>query len=208
LPDWNYAQLNCVFDVGAHLGKFARKITSNNPDAVVHLFEPNGELITTLRKNFDSEKCIINEVALSNFSGVNIFHHNRFDETNSLLKPAQVSPDIDSLTVEEFESEVETLTLDQYANSKQINRIDLLKIDAQGLGFEVLEGAHCMLSKKAIDKIWVEVEFIALYKNQKYFRDVDNLLKQYGYVLHNLYNLKFAGKNLGWCDAYYILSDS
>lgn len=207
LPDWNYTELTCVFDVGAHLGKFTRKITSNNANAVVHLFEPNRELITTLRENFKMQKVIINEVALSNVSGVNIFHHNKFDETNSLLEPAQVSPDIDSLTENEFESQVETQTLDEYANSKHINHIDLLKIDAQGLGYEVLEGAHLMLSRKAIDKIWVEAEFTALYKNQKLFRDIDNFLQQYGYVLHNLYNLKFAGKNLGWCDAYYQLDN-
>ena len=55
--------------------------------------------------------------------------------------------------------------------SGKVKEIDLLKIDAEGVEFEILEGAKNFLKNKKIKNIIVEVN------NTK----IKNFLKKYGY---------------------------
>lgn len=68
-----------------------------------------------------------------------------------------------------------------------------------------LQGAVNLLSTQSIDLVYTEVLFAKLYENQANFYNLCELLSQYGYVLYELYNLKY-GKNgvLAWGDAIFI----
>ncbi|MCM8811687.1 MAG: FkbM family methyltransferase [Candidatus Omnitrophica bacterium] len=121
---------------------------------------------------------------------------------------------------------VETKTLASFAREGGLNWIDFLKIDVEGMEYEVLEGAGNLLRSTAVIK--VEVCFIPFRKNQKLFSHVDLLLRNYGFDL-----LKFEttqgqvgykereshfsiGPAIGWpdrygqalsCDAIYVNRD-
>jgi FkbM family methyltransferase len=77
--------------------------------------------------------------------------------------------------------EVKTTTLDAFAQEHGIEHVDLLKIDAQGSEYQVLEGAATTLATTGVVK--VEVSFVPVYKGQKLFSHVDLLLREHGFDL-------------------------
>lgn len=83
---------------------------------------------------------------------------------------------------------VETFGLDEIIISKNLPPPDFLKIDVQGLSMEVLESADKCLSESIIG-IQVEVEFLEVYKGQKIWSSVINLLGDYGYELFRINNI-------------------
>jgi FkbM family methyltransferase len=65
---------------------------------------------------------------------------------------------------------------------EQVENIDLLKIDAQGSEFAVIEGASRKLGNAVC--VHAEMWFFPLYLGQPLFRDVDALLSKMGFVFH------------------------
>lgn len=81
---------------------------------------------------------------------------------------------------------VPVTTLEKAAVTLGIGYIDYLKLDTQGNEYDVLVGAGRLLRESRIGVIKCEVEFLPLYKRQKLFRDVDELLRSCGYGLVDL----------------------
>jgi hypothetical protein len=81
---------------------------------------------------------------------------------------------------------VETITLDQWAESCGVREIDYLKIDTQGTELEILQGG--IRSLCAVRALEVEVEFNPIYRGQPVFADVDSFLRREGFVLWRLSN--------------------
>lgn len=63
--------------------------------------------------------------------------------------------------------------------------IDFLKIDTQGAGLDVLQGARNTLQRKVM-AVEIEVEFARLYEAQPLFRDVDGFLSACGFSIVKL----------------------
>jgi FkbM family methyltransferase len=75
--------------------------------------------------------------------------------------------------------EVDTVRLDDLPETAAL---DFLKIDIQGAELMVFKNAIERLSNALI--IHTEVEFLPMYIGQPLFSDVDQFLRQYGFVLH------------------------
>ena len=73
---------------------------------------------------------------------------------------------------------IETRTIDSY----NFDFIDVLKVDAQGCGYEVLEGAIHSLNK--ISVIIVELEFLELYNDQKLSHETHKFLSSNGFYIY------------------------
>ncbi len=84
-------------------------------------------------------------------------------------------------TVERI-TEIETDTLQHWAQQQHLGSIDYLKIDVEGSAYEVFQGVGKELLKHT-GIIKVEVEFIPFRKGQKLFSEVDIFLRQYGFDL-------------------------
>jgi len=84
---------------------------------------------------------------------------------------------------------VETSRLDDL---DEISQPDYLKIDVQGAELMVLENARNTLSKVLV--LETEVEFIAIYKNQPLFCDIQKFMIEQGLMLHKLVDV--AGRSL------------
>ena len=77
------------------------------------------------------------------------------------------------------------MTIDNYVNTNDIKKINILKIDTQGHEINVLEGAKETLEKQIID--FIEVEIIkgnAYEKSNNSFSDLENKLIPYGYKFY------------------------
>lgn len=113
------------------------------------------------------------------------------------------------------ESEINTISLDEFTESRNIEEVDFIKIDIQGAELEVFMGGTKTL--KDTLAIVCEVEFIPHYLNQPLFGDVCNFLLQHDLMFHKF--LGICGRALKpivfnndgnapsqhiWSDAMYI----
>ena len=90
------------------------------------------------------------------------------------------------------ESEIETISLDFFAEKYEVIDIDFIKIDVQGSELDIFQGATKSLQN--VLQIVCEVEFIPLYENQPLFGDVCNLLKKNDLIFNKFLGL--AGRSL------------
>ena len=90
------------------------------------------------------------------------------------------------------ESEIETISLDFFAEKYEVIDIDFIKIDVQGSELDIFQGAAKSLQN--VLQIVCEVEFIPLYENQPLFGDVCNLLKKNDLIFNKFLGL--AGRSL------------
>lgn len=193
-----------VFDVGTYTGKVIDEISKINGDIHFHAFEPFSGSFEKLEAKFCAAKNItLNHCAVSDKPGRLQFQVNAFKETNSLLEPAVVDTRIDAYTKKEKTEEVAVVTIDEYCLTKNIREIDFIKIDTQGNSYQVLLGMQQMLREKRVKYLYVEAEFMEMYKDEKRFSEIELLLRSHGYSLMGLYNLNHVGKKLGWCDALF-----
>lgn len=195
------ASFRICFDVGAFHGQFAEKILELSPAAQVFCFEPSPDAFKKLQVKFSNVPAVhLNNVALSNCSGSAVFNLNAFAETNSLLQSAEANSDIALLTDTKAATTVQLGTIDEFCATNSISQIDFLKIDTQGNSLAVLQGAQQMLSLRQIKYLYVEAEFIEIYKNEKLFGEIVALMHSFGYKVNNLYNLNYSMNTLAWCD--------
>ena len=91
---------------------------------------------------------------------------------------------------------VKTTTLTAFARQRGIERIDLLKVDAEGHDFEVLAGARELLDAGAIDVLQFEYNQRWIYGG-RFLRDVFLLLADTDYAIG-----KVTPRGIQWCGEY------
>jgi uncharacterized membrane protein YqiK len=104
-------------------------------------------------------------------------------------------------------TEIKLTSIDQFCKNQNISHINILKSDTQGFELEVLNGAKEMLTKKAIQFVYLEINFIELYKELPTFSDIYNFLNAYGYKLLRFYDFNYYGNAVGWSDALFYHPD-
>ena len=90
------------------------------------------------------------------------------------------------------ETEIETITLDTFADKYNINDVDFIKVDVQGAELDIFKGGKNVL--KNVIKIICEVEFLPIYEKQPLFGDICNFLNQNDFMFNKF--LGFAGRTL------------
>ncbi|MGF1448118.1 MAG: FkbM family methyltransferase [Opitutales bacterium] len=83
---------------------------------------------------------------------------------------------------------IEPLPLDSACAKYDLPDPDFMKVDLQGLTYELLEGGESTICRSVLG-LKVEVEFIETYKGQKTFSAVHDWLSSRGFEIFNLSNL-------------------
>ena len=188
-----------IFDVGANIGQTTLKYKKLYPSAHIYGFEPYLQTYTTYTRQFRGDIRVhpVNQ-AFSDSEGARKFFVNNNHYTNSLLPIDTNAQQTESMsafkTVKEIS--VKNGTMDTFCREHNISHVDILKLDTQGGEMMVLKGATKMLTNKAIDLIYTEVEFVSLYQNQPLFEDIQKFLGTYGYTLYKTYNLSHDKDNI------------
>jgi len=190
-----------AFDVGANIGLytllFARHVGLSGD---VHAFEPDRENLRRLRTNIalnESENVRVVPAALYSTPGtvtLNVFptHLNAW---HSLGRPRLPDPFHPGRTAEPIaERSVEATTLDEYCDSHQVDRIDLLKIDVEGAELDVIRGGAALLEAKRVGVILFEVSLPQLRAVGHTPADVFGELGKYGY---SSYGVDVEGRVMG-----------
>ena len=178
----DYMKLNegVFLDVGAHIGKYTvriGKMLKNNGKVVA--LEPEKYNFSLLNKNVHlnnlNNVVSINKGAFFRKDTLSFYvTGNDAEGEHSLLKRSNTFN----------ETKVDVDTLDNIVSELQLNRVDLIKIDVEGVEAEVLKGAKGILEKyhpKCIIEAWNE-EYLAKvvaelkpYRYEKYIQiDFDN----------------------------------
>ena len=201
-----------IFDAGASEGSTVTKYKSLYPAAAIHAFEPQPDSFQKLRATVSAMKEIYcSNVALSAIQGTDIFYKTSGYAASSLLAPVRTGSFIDDHTGLAERYEVRLEKLDDYAKSRNIVHIDILKMDTQGNELNILKGGEELLKRGAISLIYTEVWFIKAYEDQPFYEDIALYLRQFDYLPFGLYNihrdLRLNGKNL-WADAIFVKGDN
>jgi len=120
-----------IFDCGAKEGYFTLIFSELTPTGIVHSFEPTITFdILKYNVEFNNiSNAILNKMAVGNKSGK--FEDNIFRVWG---EPAE-------------RLEYDFITLDDYCENNNINKLDLIKIDVDSFDYEVLMGANNILKK-------------------------------------------------------------
>ncbi len=186
-------------------------------------FEPNRDEEQKLIQKYSKHP--YKELTISNSA---IFNENRTEQplyvTKNIVGSSLLPPhhslieryNLNGLTITHSEK-VRTETLDHVCSttaSHSYRSGELLKIDAQGVAYEVLTGSTKLLAENCL-AIWCEVEFIDIYTGQKHITDIIDFLKDYGFCLFGLYPHYLSNKMLDrkryrtaeripWADAFFF----
>jgi hypothetical protein len=114
---------------------------------------------------------------------VRTFHICRDVAGSSLCEPDRerimLFQELDSVAEVVERRSVETRRLDDVAEAANA---DFLRIDAPGAAIAVLAGAQRLVAELIV--VHVSVDFVALYKDQPLFADVDRALRDRGFAFH------------------------
>jgi hypothetical protein len=91
--------------------------------------------------------------------------------------------------------DVEITTLDAWAQRAGVRKIDILKIDVQGLEMPVLRGARGLL-EAGVTGIVCEAQLVQEYEGASTFNEIDAFLRGAGYTLHQIHSLSHRGPEM------------
>ncbi|MGA3013081.1 MAG: FkbM family methyltransferase [Bacteroidales bacterium] len=179
-----------LFDVGANTGQTIDFALRTFPKAKIYSFEPTPQLVSDLKKKYQSNSNIfISDLALSDHAGFIDFHVSEFSPTNSCLEP-------DNELYENFDYKlagilkrsntikVETIDLDTwYKQNMKEESIDFMKIDTQGFEFNVIKGGINILVEHT-KVLCFEIQYLSFYKNQVPFYKIYEFLYDNGFIYY------------------------
>jgi FkbM family methyltransferase len=146
-------------------------------------FEPNQEECQRLNDLYANTKKYHYYPNFVGKGGPATFYETNWFMTGSLYKPNEqvlnAYEQLDSVVQLQAEHPVDTVSL---AQLEDLDSIDMIKIDVQGGELDVFKAAAEKLDEVML--IWTEVEFIPLYENQPLFAEVDQYLRERGFIFH------------------------
>jgi FkbM family methyltransferase len=191
------------FDVGANTGQTILLLKKYFPQGSIYAFEPGKSAFDELHRKFSPFKNLhLVNTALGSNEEVKEFYENKVSTMSSFLP---LGKDGWGEVIEK--KEVRLTSIDQFCKKENISRINILKSDTQGFELEVLNGAKELLANKAIQFVYLEINFVELYKELPTFSDIYNFLNGYGYKLLRFYDFNYYENAVGWSDALFYHPD-
>ena len=187
------------FDVGANTGQTVSTLRHYFPMGTIHAFEPGKTAFQQLNEKFSGQpKIHVENLALGAKNESKDFFENNESTMSSFLPLGKNGwGEVVNTT------QVDVTTIDDYCREKSISHINLLKSDTQGFELEVLKGAIGMLKQNKVEFIFLEINFVELYKNLPSFCDINGFLSQHGFKLLRFYDFSYYENALGWTDTLF-----
>lgn len=166
-----------IFDIGANTGVYALIAKTTNKNNKVYAFDPVRRVYEKLVKNielnnYDVKTC---QIALSNETGNAIIYDTDTEHTYSVT----VNKNLNTTESAVKEINIKTMRLDDFIESNNIRKIDLMKIDVETHEPEVLDGMGRYL-KDFKPTLLIEI------LNDEIAEKIENLIKELNYIYFNL----------------------
>ena len=175
-----------IVEAGAFDGTDTRKISAQWPTGTIHAFEPVPDIFVMLEaKTSNCANVVRHHVALSDHNGSATLYVSEKPsrpgepfQAGTLLKPKErlkYSPITYPSTIT-----VPTMTLDTWTEQNNVDHIDFMWLDLQGMALPVLKGGVNIL--KTVRALFIEVEFIEAYEGQAQYEEIRAWLDSQGFT--------------------------
>lgn len=165
-----------IFDVGANIGTWITLMAQFKPQAQFYAFEPQSQVFQMLCGN----------LAINNIHNILAYPYAIGSENTVVTVPQpDYAKNFDFGTFSLVEKKIDTInqsltlevrTLDTVMQLYKISRLDLIKIDVEGMDIDVLRGGHTTISR------YRPVIFIEHHDNRRSVKDdIVAVLDQYDY---------------------------
>lgn len=172
-----------IVEAGAYNGTDSKEMSSIWPQGVIYAFEPVPHVFKMLKENTASCKNVICvQKALSDSVGQQAMHLSLGggDQSSSLLQPVEHLYYFPHIT---FNNKimVESTTLDSWAEEMNIDHVDFLWFDLQGMEPMVLKASPKIF--KTVKVIYTEVSYANLYQDAPLYNDFKKWMEEQGFVV-------------------------
>jgi 2-O-methyltransferase len=186
-----------IVEAGAHIGTDTIEMAKLWQNATIHAFEPVPDLFQILAKNTDGIPNIhIYSLALSEAQGdVDIHISSGTSNASSSILTPKKHLDIHPNVIFEKKITVEATTIDDWAKTHLIQKVDMLWLDLQGYELPVLKKSLSIL--RGVKVIYTEVNLIENYENNALYTELKNWLATQGFSVKR--------EGLAWKDGGNVL---
>jgi|688.fasta_scaffold456331_1 FkbM family methyltransferase len=166
----SFLGIDVIFDVGANTGMYSLGFL-NVTDAKIFAFEPMKKSFDMLIENtkIHGDRIHAFNYALGESDRETLIYFNsESDQLASLSQDVQAIPYIKKNNLNSIKVKVRTLddVFNELKNSREINSIDIIKIDTEGFEYEVLQGASSLLLTHPPKAIILEFNWHQLTRSQ------------------------------------------
>ena len=187
----NVNEGDTVIDVGANIGEYTllgAKLVGDK--GLVISVEPDHDTVKSLKENIilnDFKNCLVLEKAVGEKVETKSWYKESEEGVCGYLDPCVVNIELKK------HSEIEVTTIDEIILSKNLNLVNLLKIDVEGFEYEVLLGCNDALKKNKIKKIIIELH--PKYLKYKGINEdlIYTFLKKHGFEIKKIQEKLTAG---------------
>lgn len=202
-------KIDIYVDVGSHFGLYADLINNNFNPEKIFLFEPQNKIFKKIKKKYELKtKFEVDNFAVSDENIIKSLHINKHDLTSSFTefnknnrylyyKSKLFGGNLSQMIINT--EKVQAVRLDSYMSKKEINIIDLLKIDTEGHELQVLKGLGEKISN--VDIILIEFHNDNIYLNYESAK-IHNYLEKNAFELTEKIKFPFTE----WEDRIYVNS--
>ena len=207
-----------VFDVGANVGEHAWHFLEEFDNPKIYAFEPIPEVFEILVSNTKhTERIEAIDTALGSSEGSSemFVFRDRLPVSSLLRNPPFTTRFLDIDDAERVP--VRVTTMDAFARSRNITRIDFIKIDTEGFELEVLKGAKELLANQSIRFVYCEFNTISKRPGVGggNLTEIDTFLAERGFDLVGIYTdylvpkaELFAVRNALFCNLKFAAGNS
>lgn len=202
--------IEVVFDVGANIGTVTKSAYDSFPHAKIYAFEPVKSTYATLCKNLQgrTDRVLPFNIGFFNANQKVEINLSSFHGASSIIEQSKdhIEEHRDLDIKEVGKEEIEVRTMDSFVTEHSIGKIDVVKIDVEGVEREVIEGGRETL-KNQVDNVLVELSLLRRNRESEYWLDICYDLQELGFMLINLYDVaRYERKDrtyLAQMDAYF-----
>ena len=159
-----------MLDVGAHLGDWSAAVRRASAPTTIHAFEIIAEHRRALEDRFAHDPGVhIRPFGLASAAGE--AHVVPAESVTSLLRPPQPGESTEAVVL---------TTGDEYLAANGIERVDLLKVDVEGMELDVLRGFREALGSGVVRAVQCEVNLWRIAAHTT-FADFYELFRSHGF---------------------------
>lgn len=175
-------KVQTIFDVGSNIGDWALVAQGLFPQAKIHAFELSPRTYQTLAQRLGHTQVVLNNLGMADKVGeIEFKDYGENSPVNTILTQASYHDHRLPATL----SKALLTTGDTYCDLNQIESVDVLKIDVEGVDHLVLKGFEQRLRNQKIRL--VQFEYGYTHGDAKFLmRDFYDLFAGHGYIVGRL----------------------
>ena len=186
-----------VIDIGSNYGNFIDLVINNLNIKKIYAFEPSTVCFNYLKENYSMNNIKIINIALSNLKKRKKFFESEILSQSSLYNRKNIF--IGKIKNKSIYY-VQTNTLDSFYKKNKSDEIyDLVKIDAEGEDFKIINGMKFLLKNFKVKLLKIEIEN---YKKNS-LKNIILFMGKFNYKLISISKTKYSSNRLYLLDVYF-----